>query len=95
MSIYFYWYFINKNSRLNGQFLIKKNIFDLYVFSRPTMYCSFVLNSILLYVHTIISMKAPKVQVQNLGPTATSRCKFNCSNNKLKFKIQLQVQNAN
>ncbi len=48
---------------------------DLYVFSRPTMYCSFVLNFILLYVHSNISMKAPKVQVENLGPIATSRCK--------------------
>jgi hypothetical protein len=40
-------------------------------------------------------MKAPKVQVQNLSPIATSRCKFKCSNNKLKFKIPLQVENAN
>jgi hypothetical protein len=100
MSLYFYWYFISTNSRLNGKKFIKEKwtlilVNDLFVFSRPTMYCSFVLNSILLYVHTIISMKAPKVQVQNLGQIATSRSKFKSSNNKLKFKIQVQVQNAN
>jgi len=48
---------------------------DLYVFSRPTMCYSFVLNFILLYVHTNISMKAPEVQVEKLGPIVTSRCK--------------------
>ncbi len=56
---------------------------DLYVFSRPTMYCSFVLNAILLYVHTIISMKAPKVQVQNLGPIGD-----------FKVQVQIQIQNS-